>query len=275
MSSTVGLKKQLSFPCPPLGGTAASEAGKIHIQHPYNQHWSSSGLRSLPSALLSLPQMTVHLKTPPSRSWSLQTTPHWSASFRMVTSLLTDRRLRSWLSGAVLTTWSPTRSKHDRGLQDKPLCSPPTHHHEQPCDCSGVIQIPGHHHLPGPEMGQSHWLHCEKGPAEIVLPSPAEEVQPVTGAAETVLLCHPSLNPSSESVLQHLRFSQKMEELVYAGTKLSASPQISTKKTAGPPTTKDCRLSSPASSCESSPTAATTPGPKPSSICCRWTKNNW
>ncbi len=27
--------------------------------------------------------------------------------------------------------------------------------------------------------------------------------------------------------------------------------------------------------CESSPTAATTQGPKPSSICCRWTKNNW
>ncbi len=30
---------------------------------------------------------------------------------QMVTSLLTDRRLRSWLSGAVLTTWSLTRSK--------------------------------------------------------------------------------------------------------------------------------------------------------------------
>ncbi len=31
-----------------------------------------------------------------------------------VTSLLTDRRLRSWLSGAVLTTWSSTRSKQWR-----------------------------------------------------------------------------------------------------------------------------------------------------------------
>ncbi len=38
-------------------------------------------------------------------------TPHWSASSRTVTSLLTDMRLRSWLSGAVLTTWSLTRSK--------------------------------------------------------------------------------------------------------------------------------------------------------------------
>ncbi len=27
----------------------------------------------------------------------------------------------------------------DRGLQEKPPCSPPTHHHEQLCDCSQVI----------------------------------------------------------------------------------------------------------------------------------------
>ncbi len=33
-------------------------------------------------------------------------------------------------------------------------------------------------------MGQSHWLYCEKGPVEAVFPSPAEEVQPATGAAE-------------------------------------------------------------------------------------------
>ncbi len=39
-----------------------------------------------------------------------------------------------------------------------PPCSPPTHHHEQHCDCSGVIQVPGHHHLSGPEVGHSHWL---------------------------------------------------------------------------------------------------------------------
>ncbi len=30
----------------------------------------------------------------------------------------------------------------------------------------------------------------KKGPAEAVLPSPAEEFQPATGAADTVLLCH-------------------------------------------------------------------------------------
>ncbi len=78
-----------------------------------------------------------------------------------------------------------------------------------------------------------------------------------------------SLSPASPL----LSFSQKMEELVYAGTKLShafaASPQISTKKTAGTTTTKACGPSSSSSSCESSSTAATMPGPKPSSICCR------
>ncbi len=39
-------------------------------------------------------------------------------------------------------------------------------------------------------MGHSHRLHCQKGPPEAVLPSPAEEVKPATGAAETVLLSH-------------------------------------------------------------------------------------
>ncbi len=39
------------------------------------------------------------------------------------------------------------------------------------------------------------------------------------------------------------------------------------QKTANPPTTKNCRPSSP-SSCESSPTSANTPRPKPSSVIC-------
>ncbi len=139
--------------------------------------------------------MTAHLKIPPLSSWSLQMTPHWSASFRTVTSLLTDRRLRSWLCGAVLTTWSLTRSKQWRWswTSGDPPCSPPTHHHEQHCDCSGVIQIPGHHNFSGPEVGQSQWVHGEKGPAEAVLPSPAEEVQPAT--VDTVLLCHHWIRP--------------------------------------------------------------------------------
>ncbi len=44
----------------------------------------------------------------------------------------------------------------DCGLQEKPTCTPPTHHHEQHCDCSGDIQVPGIHHLSGPELGHSH-----------------------------------------------------------------------------------------------------------------------
>ncbi len=68
--------------------------------------------------------------------------------------------------------------------------SPSPPHHEQHCDYSGVIQVPVHHHLSGPEVGQSHWVRGEKGPAEVVFPSPAEKVQPVTGAVDTVLLCH-------------------------------------------------------------------------------------
>ncbi len=44
-------------------------------------------------------------------------------------------------------------------------------------------------------MGQSHRVYCEKGPAEAVLPSPAEEVHPATEAVDTVLLCHHWIRP--------------------------------------------------------------------------------
>ncbi len=80
--------------------------------------------------------MTAHLKNPLSSSCSLQMTPHWSASFRTVTSLLTDRRLRSWLSGAVLTTWSLTCSKQwrwswtsgEKGWQNHSVWTPHIQH---------------------------------------------------------------------------------------------------------------------------------------------------
>ncbi len=42
---------------------AGSEAGKIHMQHPYDQHWSSSGLCSLPTALLPVHEQ-LHIKRP-------------------------------------------------------------------------------------------------------------------------------------------------------------------------------------------------------------------
>ncbi len=49
-------------------------------------------------------------------------------------------------------------------------------------------------------MGQSHWVYGGKGPAEAVLPSPAEEVQPATGAVETVLLIIESILCTSITV---------------------------------------------------------------------------
>ncbi len=55
----------------------------------------------------------------------------------------------------------------------------------------------GNHHLPGPEVGQSHWLYCEKGPAEAVFPPPAKE--PATGAA-----WNSSTLPSSSLSCVHL-----------------------------------------------------------------------
>ncbi len=93
------------------------------------------------------------LMTPLSSSWSSQMTPYLSASSRT-------------------------------------YLFPPTHHYGQHCNSSGVVQISGHHHLSGPEVGQSHWVHCENGPTEVVLPLPAEKFQSATGAAETVLLGH-------------------------------------------------------------------------------------
>ncbi len=166
--------------------TAASEAGKILIQHPHHQHWSCSGLGSLPSAWT-----TVYLKSPLSSSWSLQMTPHWSASFRTVTSLLTDRRLRSWLSGAVLTTWSLTCSKQWRWswTSGETPCSP-----QLTIMNSTVTAVESFRFL-GTTISQdlkwyNHRPHCEKDPAEVVHPSPVEEVQPATGAVDTVLLCN-------------------------------------------------------------------------------------
>jgi len=83
---------------------------------------------------------------------------------------------------------------------------------------------------------------------------------------------HDALSLSPASPL--LCFSEKMEQLVYAGTKLShsfaASPQIPTKKRQAPQTTKACGHSWPSpSSCESFSASATAPGPTPSSVCSR------
>ncbi len=110
--------------------------------------------------------------------------------------LLTDRRLRSWLFGAVLTTWSWIRSKQWRwswtsGTPPPPTPPglPPTHHHEQhwlQWSHSGFWAPPSPRTWSGTITLSPLW----KGPAEAVFPLPAEEVQPATGTVDKVLLCH-------------------------------------------------------------------------------------
>ncbi len=83
-------------------------------------------------------------------------TSHWSALFRTMNSLRTDRRLRSWLSEAVLPTCSLTRSKLWRWLWTSGETPLLFSHSPSWCNNSELIQVPGHHHLPGPEVGNSH-----------------------------------------------------------------------------------------------------------------------
>ncbi len=85
--------------------TAASEANS----HPELLPSALAPLRVAFSLHCSSPStpMTALQRIPRSSFFSLQRTLQSSAlSRRTETSLLTDRRLSSWLSGAVLTTWS-------------------------------------------------------------------------------------------------------------------------------------------------------------------------
>ncbi len=104
---------------------------------------------------------TAHLKTPLSSSWSLQTTPHRSASSRTKTTAYRQglKELAVWCSLNNLELNTLKQWRWSWTLGETPPLSP-THHHEQHCDCSGVIQVPGLHHLSGPEVGHSHWVHC-------------------------------------------------------------------------------------------------------------------
>ncbi len=185
---------QLSVPtsiCPDRQA-AASEAEQTHIQDSYHQHWRSSGLCSLPTALLPLHQWP-HFKGPLCQLLKF-------ADDTTVIDLIKDgdesayrqevEQLAVWcgLNNLELNTLKTVEMIVDF-RRNPPLLSP-THHHGQHCGCSGDIQVPGNHHLSGPEVGQSHRLHCKKGPAEAVCPPPAKEVQLAFGATETVLLCH-------------------------------------------------------------------------------------
>ncbi len=59
--------------------------------------------------------------------------------------------------------------------------SPPTLpplYSEEHCVCCGDLPVSGIHNIPGSKMGIQHRHNQEKGPAEDVLPAPAQEVQP-------------------------------------------------------------------------------------------------
>ncbi len=79
------------------------------------------------------------------------------------------------------------------GLQEEPPNTAPPHHSEQHCVCCGVLHVSGIHNLPGPKVGVQHRHSQEKGPAEDVLPAPAQEVQPASGAADPILHRHYSV----------------------------------------------------------------------------------
>jgi len=118
---------------------------------------------------------------------------------------------------------------------------------------------------------KSDFLENSQGNQDSILQHPiTPEQQPLS--PDTL-----SLSPASPL----LCVSEKMDQLVYTGTKLfhsfAANPQMSTKKHPTT-TTKACGpspSSSSPSSCESSSASAASPGLTPSSICSRWTKNNW
>src|SRR4029434_88287 len=62
----------------------------------------------------------------------------------------------------------------DSGLQEEPPITAPPHHTTQHCVCCGILQVSGFHNLPEPEVGAKHKYSPQKGPAEDVLPAPAQ-----------------------------------------------------------------------------------------------------
>ncbi len=97
------------------------------IQHPHHQHWSSSGLCSLPTAILALHKW-LHCY------WPLCQTPevcrwhhnHRSHPGRRQVCLQT----RGWAAGCLVQSQQPgaehaQNCRGDSGLQEKPPCSLP------------------------------------------------------------------------------------------------------------------------------------------------------
>src|SRR4029434_6496690 len=65
-----------------------------------------------------------------------------------------------------------------RRLQKEPSPTHPHHPERLPSRHGGVLPLPGHRHLPGPQVGAEHQLPHQKSSTEDVLSAAAEEVQP-------------------------------------------------------------------------------------------------
>ncbi len=112
---------------------AGSEAGKINIQHPYNQHWSSPGLCSLPISLL------LYTKNSPSKDPSVELLKF--ADDTTVIDLIQDsdesayrqevKELVFWCSLNNLELNMLKTLEMIVDFRRTHLTLPPSHHHEQ------------------------------------------------------------------------------------------------------------------------------------------------
>ena len=84
-------------------------------------------------------------------------------------------------------------------FRNAPLLAPSPHSPQQPCVDREELQIPGHNHLSGSEVGAEYQLHPPEGPAPDVLPAALEETWSGPGAAVAVLHCSQQVCP----VLHH------------------------------------------------------------------------
>ncbi len=108
-----------------------------------------------------------------------------------MTSLLIDRRLMSWLSGAVLTTWNLTCSKLWRWSWTSGEPPPPL------TTMNSTVTAVDSFRFHGSTISYDLKWDNHKGSIvkKAVLSSAANKVQPATGAAEKVIICHHWIRP--------------------------------------------------------------------------------
>ncbi len=134
--------------------------------------------------------MTAHLRTLPSSSWSLQTT---------LIGLIQDGDESAYRQEVKeQTVWCSFNNLELNKLKTMEMI---VDFRKTPPLCkSTVTAVESFRFLGTPISQDLKWdNHIEsmvkKGPAEAVLPSPAEEVQPATRAVDTVLICHHWIHP--------------------------------------------------------------------------------